>query len=107
MLSPLLLHKWVVGFFAGLTRYSIDHPRRVILIAIALTVAVAPGAMRLKLRTDGHALVDENAPEVRFDRAIREQFGIEDPVVVLVKSPHPDGIFNAATLQLVRELTAE
>ena len=39
--------------------------------------------------------------------AIREQFGIEDPLVVVIRSPQPDGIFNPATLQLVRELTAE
>ena len=105
--SPLILHQIVIGFFAALARYSIQHPKRVIGIAVALTLAVAPGAVRLKLRTDGHALVNENAPEVRYDRWIREQFGIEDPVVVLIQSPHPGGIYNAETLQLVRELTDE
>src|SRR5215510_14256742 len=76
-------------------------------MTVALTLAVAPGAARLTLRTDGHALVSRNAPEVRYDRTIRDDFGIEDPVVVLIHSPHADGIFNAATLQLVRELTSE
>src|SRR5260221_13158496 len=100
MISPLLLHEWIVGFFAGLARYSIHHPKRVIVIAVAFTLAIAPGALRLSLRTDGHALVSEDAPEVLYDRSIREQFGIEDPVVVLIRSSHPDGIFNPATLQL-------
>lgn len=107
MFSPLALHKLVVGFFAGLARYSIRHPKRVILTAVVFTLAVAPGASRLKLRTDGHALVAENAPEVLYDRTIREQFGIEDPVVVVIRSPRAEGIFNPATLQLVRDLTAE
>jgi hypothetical protein len=105
MLPLLNIHKLVIGFFATLARYSIHHPKRVIAIAVALTLAVAPGAMRLKLRTDGHALVDKTAPEVRFDKLVRERHGIEDPVVVLVKSAHPDGIYNSDTLQLVRELT--
>jgi len=34
--------------------------------------------MRLTLRTDGHALVSKDAPEVLYDGAVREQFGIED-----------------------------
>ena len=107
MISTLVLHKLVVGFFAALARYSIHHPRRVIIIAVGFTLAVAPGALRLTLRTDGHALVSENAPEVLYDNSIRETFGIEDPIVVVVRSPHPDGIFNAPTLQLVRDLTAD
>ena len=76
---PFSLHKLVVGFFAALARFSITHPKRVIVLAVALTLAVAPGALRLKLRTDGHALVDKDAPEVRYDKLVREQFGIEDP----------------------------
>ena len=61
--------------------------------------------VRLKLRTDGHALASPNAPEVLYDRAIREKFDIEDPVVVVIRANHTNGIFNPHTLQLVRELT--
>jgi hypothetical protein len=107
MIAALALHKLVVGCFAALARNSIRRPRWTILVVLALTLAVAPGAMRLTLRTDGHALVARDAPEILYDDAIRKEFGIEDPVVVLIHSPHPDGIYNAGTLQLVRELTAE
>ncbi len=93
--------------FSFLPRYSIRHPVRVLVIAGLLTLAAAPGALRLKLRTDGHALVAEQAPEVRYDRAVRAEFGLEDAIVVLIRSPHPDGIFNPATLQRVRELTVK
>ena len=104
LLAP---HRLIVGLFAGLARISIRHPRLTILVAVSLTLAVAPGALRLTLRTDGHALVSKNAPGVLYDAAVREQFGIEDPVVVVIRSPHAEGIYNAGTLQLVRELTAE
>lgn len=76
-----------------------------IALALALTLAVAPGTLRLQLRTDGHALVPHDAPEIRLDRSIRDEFGTEDPVVVLITSDHPAGIFNAHTVKLVQTLT--
>ncbi len=101
------LHELIIRFFSSLARYSIHQPRRVLVIAILVILAAAPGISRLKLRTDGHALVSQSAPEVLYDKSIRDQFGIEDQMVVLISSNHADGIFNPATLQLVRDLTAE
>ena len=69
-----------------------------------MTLAAAPGVLRLKLRTDGHALVTPSAPEVVEDKAIRERFGLEDQVVVLIRAPQPGGVFNPHTLQLVRDI---
>jgi hypothetical protein len=78
------------------------------LVTVAfITLAAAPGVRGLRLRTDGQALLAPGAPEVIYDAAIRRQFGIEDQLVVLVQSSHPDGIFNPGTVQLVRDLTAE
>ena len=105
--TALKLHKLVIGFFASLANYSILRPKRVLLLVTLLTLAMAPGIARLKLRTDGHALVSANAPEVVYDNQIRAKFGIEDNLVVLIRSKHPDGIFNSNTMQLVRELTAD
>jgi predicted RND superfamily exporter protein len=101
------LHELVVSFFGRLSDHAIRHPRRVLIVATLVTLAAAPGVLRLKLRTDGHALVPPAAPEVLYDRAIRDQFGIEDNIVVLIRPDHPDGVFNPAALQLVRDLTAE
>jgi predicted RND superfamily exporter protein len=107
MISPTAIHRVVVGCFAALARYSIQHPKRIVILALALTCAIAPGALKLKLRTDGHALVDPKAPQVHYDRLIRDEFGIQDPVVVLIQPTHADGIYNPATLQMVRNLTAD
>jgi predicted RND superfamily exporter protein len=101
------LHELVVSFFSRLAHHAIGHPRRVLVIAALVTLAAAPGVRWLKLRTDGHALVSQSAPEVVFDKAIRSRFGIEDNLVVLIQADSADGIFNPATLQLVRDLTAE
>jgi predicted RND superfamily exporter protein len=102
----LKLQPLVVGFFNSLSLHAIRQPKRVIIIAALITLAAAPGLLRLKLRTDGHALVSPTAPEVLADKAVRGHFGIHDQLVVLIRSRHADGIFNPATLQLIRDLTA-
>lgn len=100
-------HALAAGFFSSVSRWAIRHPKRVLFAAALLTLAAAPGILRLKLRTDGHALVSRDAPEVRFDKSIRDRFGIEDEVVVLIRSGGSDGIFNPGTVQLIRTLTAK
>jgi len=79
----------------------------VVAIAVLATLGIAPGGLRLKIRTDGHALVPTDAPEILLDQAIREEFGVEDPLVVLIRSDHPDGLYNARTLKLIQDLTRE
>ena len=86
---------------------SIRRPKTTLFVSAIVVLSIAPGAARLRLRTDGHALVPVGAPEVAIDRSIRDDFGIEDPVVVLVRSHSPEGVFNAHTIRLVQELTDE
>lgn len=93
--------------FISLSRLAIRRPGRMLLLVALLTLAAAPGLVRLKLRTDGHALVSPTAPEVLTDEKIRGEFGLRDQIVVLVTPRGTNGIFNPATLQLVRELTEE
>jgi uncharacterized protein len=105
--AHLKLDELVVSAFRSLSGYALGHPKRVLVIFALITLAVAPGVGRLKLRTDGQALVPQKAPAVLYDQAIRQQFGIDDNIVVVVHASGAEGIFNPATVQLVRELTAE
>ena len=50
-----------------LYRYSIRRPWLVIVAAKVISLAVMPGALRLKMRTNKHALVPTNAPEIRIE----------------------------------------
>ena len=88
-----------------LARFSIRRPRLGIAILLGLTLAMAPGLLRLELRTDGHALVPPDDPVVHADAEIREHFGLRDPIVVLVRTSHPAGIFNLETLTRVQKLS--
>src|SRR5271170_5228838 len=103
--ARLKVRGWAAGIFAALSHYSLSHPGRVMLLAAALMLGVAPGIWRLKVRTDGRALISPDAPEFLEDQDIRSRFGIGDQIVVLIRCRHPDGIFNPGSLQLVRDLT--
>jgi predicted RND superfamily exporter protein len=86
--------------------FSVRRPRLVIVLALLITLGAAPGALRLKIRTDGHALVPADAPAIAIDNEIRAQFGVEDPIVVMIESNDPDrGVYNTHTLELVQSLT--
>lgn len=90
--------------FDRLAFFSIDHPRGVIATFAVLVLLAAPGILRLQLRTDGHALVPADDPAVQFDAEVRRHFGLRDPIIVVIETPRPDGIFNAGTLRRVRDL---
>src|SRR5438046_545127 len=101
----MTLHAYSVRFFEGLAHFAIRRPKLALGIAALVTLAFLPGLPRLKLRTDGHALVSPTAPEVIYDKSVRDDFGIEDQIVVVIRSSHPDGIFNVNTINLIRDLT--
>src|SRR5262245_37850500 len=92
--------------FDRLAYFAIDRPRRTIVAFVILTLLAAPGLLRLQLRTDGHALVPPGDPAVEFDSQVRRHFGLRDPIVVVLQTPRPNGIFNADTLRRVKDLTA-
>lgn len=93
------------AFWRRLAQRAIDRPRRALAVMVGLTLLAAPGLLRLELRTDGHSLVPPDDPAVRVDAEVRERFGLRDPVLVVVVTDHPDGIFNPGTLGRVAELT--
>ncbi|MCH7525816.1 MAG: MMPL family transporter [Planctomycetes bacterium] len=88
-----------------LYRDAIRNPIGVIVLAFTIVLVIAPGALRLRLRTDGHALVPKDAPEIEYDRQIRRRFNVQDQIIVVVDTGKPDGVFNSETLRLVIELS--
>lgn len=87
------------------TRWSIDHPRSALAAVALLTISAAPGLGLLAIRTDGHALAPIDDPAVRFDAEVRREFHLRDPIIVLLETSHPDGIYNPATLRRLQGLT--
>jgi len=93
------------GILAAISRHAIHHPARMVVAGVLAALLLAPGIPRLRLRTDGKALVPAADPAIHLDRAVRADFGVADRIVVLVRSRDPGGIFNQATIALIRQVT--
>jgi uncharacterized protein len=88
-----------------LARAATRRPGRSLAAAALLVLAAAPGLARLKLRTDGHALVPADDPVVRFDAEVKERFGLRDPILVVIESRRSEGIYNLGTLTRVQQIS--
>lgn len=86
---------------------ALARPRLALALMLAAVVAMAPGLLRLQLRTDGATLVPPHDPAVAADRAARRTFGLRDPLLVILETSDPNGIFNPGTLERLRRLTRD
>ncbi|MEE8587563.1 MAG: MMPL family transporter [Acidobacteriota bacterium] len=98
-----MLEKWLLR----LSLWSIARPWRALAAAALITLAAAPGLLKLELRTDGHALVPPDHPAVHIDAQVRERFNLRDPIIILIETSHPDGIFNSETIRKVQQLSQD
>jgi predicted RND superfamily exporter protein len=81
------------GFTAWL-RFVLGRPRTTLAAVALLALAAMVGLSRLELRMDGRAMVPPDDPAVLFDREVRELFGVRDPLVILLESRRPEGIYH-------------
>ncbi|HEX6898328.1 MAG TPA: MMPL family transporter [Thermoanaerobaculia bacterium] len=93
------------SFLASLHRAALRHPWAVLAAAAALTAVAALGLSRLRLETDGRALVPQGDPRVAVDREIREAFDVRDVTVAVLTTADRRGVFNPATLRSVQAIT--
>ncbi|HEY0553675.1 MAG TPA: MMPL family transporter [Thermoanaerobaculia bacterium] len=89
-----------------LSRAALRRPGRTLAAVALLAVAAVPGLARLRLRTDGQALIPSRSPVAAYDRSVRGWFGVRDPLAIVVRPTGPEGIFRPPTLRRVRDLTA-
>jgi predicted RND superfamily exporter protein len=104
--TPVNFSEFATGVFGAFSRFAIRFPRCSLLFTLLILIAAVPGLNRLKLRTDAQTLVPAGDAGVAFDHAIRQKFGIEDQMVVIIRAPRVEGVFNPVTIQLTRDLTA-
>jgi len=88
-----------------LTLFAQRRPRIALLVAGMTTLVVGAGVLRLDLNMDGRALTPSNRSELRIDREIRDRFDFRDSIALLVRTDHPNGVYNAETVALLRSLT--
>jgi len=100
------LRRALARLCAGIVAASLRRPRSAIAAVLALVLAVAPGLLLLQVRTDGRLLVPEADPAVRYDREVAAHFGLRDPIVVFLDTGRADGLYDAAFLRRLADLTA-
>lgn len=91
--------------WSRISRAAVAAPERVLWVAAAVLLALAPGLTRLTIQTDGLALVPVHAPEVETDRAMRERFAFADQIAVVVRTDDPRGIYNPTTVRRIKEIS--
>lgn len=91
--------------FAAWFHFLQSRPRTTIAAVLMLTLAAMAGLSRLELRMDGRALVPSDDPAVLFDREVREVFGVRDPLVILLESRRPEGIYHPVFLRRLIDVT--
>lgn len=93
-------------FCESLLRVSLQRPRTVLALAVAAVMASAPGLARLQLATEPRTLLAAGSPAVAADDEARATFQVRDPLIVILRTRHPDGIFEPRTLRAVAGLSA-
>ncbi len=86
---------------------SAAHPGSTLALMLALVLAMVPGLFRLRLATDGHSLVPPDEPAIAVDSEARRHFGLRDPLLVVLDTGRPAGIFDAGTLDRLARLTRD
>jgi predicted RND superfamily exporter protein len=82
---------------------SVRHPRIVVGLVAALTVAAALAIPGVHVRLDGRSLIPQGHPAQADSNRAAKLFGLRDVIVVGIESPQ--GIYNPRTLALIAELS--
>ena len=86
--------KWLIGFAAA-------HPRRVLIVLLALTALAASLVPRLEVRISAESMMAEEGPgRQAYEEDVRT-FGSSSAVVVFVSDP---ALFDPETLHAVRSV---
>src|SRR5262245_54459676 len=102
--APLTLIRNSIQRFARRLAYaSIDRPYIALATIGLLTMLGALGIPNLRLSIDGNALTPWGDPSIIQDSKLRREFLLGDPVVILIDTGRPDGIFDFDLLSMVRD----
>jgi hypothetical protein len=82
-----------------LTRFSLERPRTVLLLAAVLTLAFAAQFPRIRIDTDPENMLEADQPDRLLYDALKDEFGINDMIVVGIVDPR--GMFRPEALDAV------
>ena len=65
-----------------LVHLSVDHPRWVMGLTVALTVVLALAFPKIKIDTDPENMLEDDQPDRVYYRQVKKEFGIYDLLVL-------------------------
>jgi diguanylate cyclase (GGDEF)-like protein len=83
-------------------RYIVDHPRRIILLYVLLTLLFAFQLPRLQFRTGIYDLVIKDLPQTTAYNAFKKTFGSEELILVVARA---NDVFAPATFKQLDDLS--
>ncbi len=89
------------GFFRTVTAF----PKTVVVLSLMMILGVAAFLPLLQKDTTPDAFIAADNPAVVYRDKVKKIFGLDDPFVVAVIDRGELGVYNPATLALVRELS--
>ncbi|MBT3294682.1 MAG: MMPL family transporter [Verrucomicrobia bacterium] len=90
----------------ALTNFSLRFPWVVLLVVVAMVVGLGSQFPKVAFDNDPENMLAEDEAVRVFHHKVKETFSLYDFVIVgIVNERHPQGIFNAATLQRIDTLT--
>jgi uncharacterized protein len=93
-----------VFFLTHLLRFSVRHPRLVVIIAGAVTVCALVFIPRIQLRLDGRSLIPSGLPQFAEGDKAASRFELRDLVLIGVGNEEA-GIYTPETLQRIARLS--
>lgn len=96
-------HSRARRFFSFVT----DHAASIATLASALILIAAACTPGVALNSNLDDFLARDHPEARFREQVRSQFGVQDPLMVLVTNDGEHGVFTPHTLTLIADLTGQ
>jgi len=79
--------------FFLLARFSVNHPRLVLLIAVLASVlSIASASQFMKVRTSNLDLIDQELPPIKAFLNFAHEFGTPNVLVVVLEGSNPDAL---------------
>lgn len=88
-----------------LVTFSIDHPKTVIGIVLAVTVVFAVQFPKAKIDTDPENMLEESQPDRAFYSKVKKEFGINDFIVVGISDER--SIYRQEALAAIERIISE
>ncbi|WP_206019789.1 outer membrane lipoprotein-sorting protein [Pseudomaricurvus alkylphenolicus] len=86
-----------------LFRWIVDHPKRVILVGLAVMITMASFAPQLQKDTRADAFLADDNPALVYRDKVKALFGLSDPMVIAVVAK--ESIFTPDGLNAVQRIT--